>query len=458
MKTSSRRLFLRLLCVLICFLLTMPGAQAQIRAYQRLAFRHAPPALYLTAIALPGKTNDTYQLTMAFRINHKMLSFKKLNKAGNSRFFDVPSLSIQVYKLPNGKSDDRIKLVDLESAARKTWSDTVYAQGYEATTDPKQFANGFIQMQLPPGSYTYILKFRENPSNTRTSARQYITLNTEKGDIILSDAVQKSDDKIDRLSVINMGNNVPYRKDFYAFIRLPDYDTGKNYELTVHQLKIDDDDTTMVKTVFESTIDDENIISSVQPVMASQQDRLNIQLQQNGENTYALIQVPNHQFVDDAYKIEVVETGSDKIAAQKTFRSLWANKPISLYDTDLAINMLRFITDEQTIDKIDDGSTNEKREKLNAFWEERDPTPNTEYNELKVEYYRRIDYAFRNYSGQRKPGIETDRGRIYILYGPPDDIERVFPTEGATREIWTYPNRQFVFEATSGFGDFVLVK
>ena len=67
--------------------------------------------------------------------------------------------------------------------------------------------------------------------------------------------------------------------------------------------------------------------------------------------------------------------------------------------------------------------TDEEREQfIEQFWLRRDPTPDTVENEFKEEHYRRIAYANEHYASGI-PGWKTDRGRIYIMYGPPDEIE-----------------------------------
>ena len=67
--------------------------------------------------------------------------------------------------------------------------------------------------------------------------------------------------------------------------------------------------------------------------------------------------------------------------------------------------------------------TNEEREQfIEAFWQRRDPTPDTVENEFKEEHYRRIAYANERFSSGI-PGWRTDRGRIYIMWGKPDQIE-----------------------------------
>ena len=63
----------------------------------------------------------------------------------------------------------------------------------------------------------------------------------------------------------------------------------------------------------------------------------------------------------------------------------------------------------------------ERDQFVEAFWWRRDPTPDTYENEFKVEHYRRIVYANDHFAAQG-PGWKSDRGRIYIVYGPPDHV------------------------------------
>jgi len=78
---------------------------------------------------------------------------------------------------------------------------------------------------------------------------------------------------------------------------------------------------------------------------------------------------------------------------------------------------------------------------VDQFWSRRDPTPDTVENEYRDEHYRRIAYAnerFRTAAG--KSGWQTDRGRMYIVYGPPDQIESHPSGDagGPPFEIWRY--------------------
>ena len=77
-------------------------------------------------------------------------------------------------------------------------------------------------------------------------------------------------------------------------------------------------------------------------------------------------------------------------------------------------------------------SNDEERENfIEHFWRRRDPTPDTIENEFKDEHYRRIVYANQHFAW-RRPGWKADRGRIYIMYGPPDSIKST--TIGALKQ------------------------
>lgn len=103
--------------------------------------------------------------------------------------------------------------------------------------------------------------------------------------------------------------------------------------------------------------------------------------------------------------------------------------------------------------------TDEEREQfIEQFWLRRDPDPDTPENEYRDEYYRRIAYANEKFSSGI-PGWKTDRGRIYITFGPPDSIEshpaggpyeRPFHEGGGTTS--TYPFEIWFYRYLEGVG------
>jgi len=110
-------------------------------------------------------------------------------------------------------------------------------------------------------------------------------------------------------------------------------------------------------------------------------------------------------------------------------------------------------------------NTDDEREQfIEQFWLRRDPTPDTEENEFKEEHYRRIAYANEHYASGI-PGWKTDRGRIYITYGPPDEIEShpsggtyQRPYEEGGGETSTYPFEQWRYRYIEDIGSNIIIE
>jgi GWxTD domain-containing protein len=127
-------------------------------------------------------------------------------------------------------------------------------------------------------------------------------------------------------------------------------------------------------------------------------------------------------------------------------------------------DVVYIITDEEkaTFKRL---QTDEEREQfIESFWRRRDPTPDTEENEFKEEHYRRIAYANDHYASGI-PGWKTDRGRIYITFGPPDEIEShpsggtyERPMEEGGGETSTYPFEQWRYRYIEGIGSNIIIE
>jgi GWxTD domain-containing protein len=109
--------------------------------------------------------------------------------------------------------------------------------------------------------------------------------------------------------------------------------------------------------------------------------------------------------------------------------------------------------------------TDEERDQfIEQFWLRRDPTPDTIENEFKEEHYRRIAYANEHFASGI-PGWKTDRGRIYIMYGPADEVES-HPSGGTYQrpmdegggETSTYPFEQWRYRYIEGIGTNIVIE
>ncbi len=123
---------------------------------------------------------------------------------------------------------------------------------------------------------------------------------------------------------------------------------------------------------------------------------------------------PNPQ--EDPLKRPLTEKqrkASEKALKQELSKELrrWLDEDVRWIITDEEMSAFKQLSNDEERDQF-----------IEQFWLRRDPTPDTMENEYKEEHYRRIAYANERYQSG-KAGFRTDRGRIYVIFGPPDEIE-----------------------------------
>jgi len=122
------------------------------------------------------------------------------------------------------------------------------------------------------------------------------------------------------------------------------------------------------------------------------------------------------------------------------------------------------ITDEEKAAFKQLSNDEERDSFIEAFWQRRDPTPDTEENEYKEEHYQRIAYANEHFAAGI-PGWKSDRGRIYIMYGKADEIES-HPSGGSYErpmsegggETSTFPFEDWRYRYLEGIGQEVIIE
>jgi GWxTD domain-containing protein len=154
-------------------------------------------------------------------------------------------------------------------------------------------------------------------------------------------------------------------------------------------------------------------------------------------------------------------------------------KELSSDDSDWLLNQVPDILTEQEIRAFRELGTEEERDQFKEiFWRDRNPDPDSPINPVREEHYRRLAYADEHFASGI-PGRKTDRGHIYIIWGPPDEIEphpaggtydRPMEQGGGTTtthpwELWRYrhlegtgENIEIEFVDTSGSGEYHISK
>jgi GWxTD domain-containing protein len=134
------------------------------------------------------------------------------------------------------------------------------------------------------------------------------------------------------------------------------------------------------------------------------------------------------------------------------------------YEKWLREDVVYIITEQERAAFVALTSDAERDNFIEQFWQRRDPTPGTPENEFRDEHYRRIAYVNEHFAGS-VAGWKTDRGRTYIVYGPPDEIddhssggsyER--PPEEGGGKTSTYPFQQWRYRYIEGIGTNIIIE
>jgi GWxTD domain-containing protein len=145
---------------------------------------------------------------------------------------------------------------------------------------------------------------------------------------------------------------------------------------------------------------------------------------------------------------------------QKKKRAAQLRKELhSAYDKWLDEDVAWIVTEDERAAFHRLGNDEEREQFIEQFWLRRDPTPDTLENEYKEEHYRRIAYANEHFASG-VPGWRTDRGRIYIMHGMPDEIEDHSsggayqrPQEEGGGSTSTYPFEKWRYRHLDGIGE-----
>lgn len=131
--------------------------------------------------------------------------------------------------------------------------------------------------------------------------------------------------------------------------------------------------------------------------------------------------------------VRIDEFGTARTAAsRRPFNVVWSEGSWARTEEDVRAEA-RVALNETDYERFREMQAGDRESYLATFWAAHDPTPNTARNELRALFQERVEIANRNFSTPFERGLASDRGRIYIRYGPPDDITReVMPQIGST--------------------------
>jgi len=324
----------------------------------------------------------------------------------------------------------------------KSWTENVRVASYDETLAKGQYSLTQCKMNVKPGSYTILVQIRDAETRKAMRRKRSITIRSLTGDLAISDIMlvnRLSDDSGQKTIVPNISGNVANSTGgMYLFFEI--YNRLAVDSFTVHT----------------------TIAGAKDEVVASYDDSYRAPRGM----TLAFVKIPDPRLPTGEYilRVQLMPAGTAKsdresATAGHAITVHWSGVPPSVMNLDLAIEELRYIASNVEMDSLLAAKTEQdKLGRFRAFWKRHDPTPGTERNELMDEYYARVAYSNGHFKGFLT-GWKTDMGMVYIILGPPDDIDR-HPFESDTRpyEVWQYNRfqRSFLFVDQSGFGDYRL--
>ncbi len=321
------------------------------------------------------------------------------------------------------------------------------------TADKNSMQNlvGQLNFMLNPGTYVLTMKGSdfENEEKVETYETEFIADNNSAGKCEISDiewanAISKSsNDKSifykNTLEVIPnpsglFGKNLPNANYYLEYYGLTSENVGEKYSIIYSVLLLKGD------TIFRNV--------------------KNFNTKAPSKADYGTFKVDTLQSGTYVFAVSVIGAdGTEKASREKKFyifsESVVKSEPnkadgflmsefaaMSEEDLEKEVERMIYIMPEKQYDQYEVlKSLDDKRKFIYSFWKSRDAKPETQILETRFEYLKRVNEANKNFKESFKEGWKSDRGRIYIIYGKPDDIER-YPFETSTKsyEVWKYDN------------------
>lgn len=409
---------LRSVCILAWLCLSVPGLHAQLPERTALDDTGPLPWFFASTASCLGADSVTTELHVGAQIAYDRLQFVKHDSLYEARY----ELSVSIFNSKN-----------VQVGAR-TVRKKVSTQTFTQTISNVLFDKVWLMFAVEPGEYTVNLSVLD----IDLAKTAYTTVKTRVPDFF------KGPFSLSSLRIIEPGEDPASEESRYAVSSIIIKEEEKHsFEFEVYaykqqksldlQYKIVDSDE---KTVFEN--------------------KETIRL--TGFRTRRTFLLDS-QFMNGPYSF-ILESGKrrNKVKRVRAFTLHYRGMPVLATSLENAINQLSYIATAEEMRVFKDASMDEQKKLFLEFWADRDPTPTTPANELMEEYYRRVAYVNRVF-GKFTDGWKTDRGRVFIILGPPDSVDRhPFEPDSKPYEIWYYRNinREFIFVDDQGFGEYYL--
>ena len=389
-----------------------------------------PKPIFIETNIIPN--GDDFNCYVSYRIPYKNLVFIK----DNGHYTSGLTFTVEAF------SDNKI-------AVRESSNETIESVEYEITESQNDYLEGIISFNLSGGKYTFnpIVDLENTESTIKLKA---FDVNIDKDSLSILNPIsfynsRISDEGDEYLRIVNFGNVVPFSKKKISIL-IPMFDTS----ISKLSISIEQEDEEIISKEIES-------IGSGPLSLKKYGNSIGIDFKSEAPvfNLFIL--------TDFSTKLKegkaVLKLNGNEIEKEFEIIVEWVDKPFSLLMPELAINLLENLIDKSEVREMLKADEEDYYKELVEFWNPKDPNKETAFNEIMDEFYSRADIAINIYATLSfKNGAKTDRGKIYIKYGNPDDIVRTYSDNNEVIEIWKYhkSNKEFTFVDRTGLGNFNL--
>lgn len=424
----------------MCALLSLFGAtiHAQPRlSYEALDRTNRNPTWFRQTLAVPVSGTDSLDVHTFFRIPYPSIIFKKIESVADGWIAELVITFDVMTVTPQSRRNQEPET----TLGRVVWTKDVRPENFEETKSASRFVQGSVSVRIPRQVYRVVPSVQINGLANTIRALPNPEPPPSDVSILFLEAVANDH------RTLNFGSNLLFGGDADLLLA---YASDSLATIDIMAINGPKDST----VVWSGAMSAESDIGSFGG-LSDADGSVRVVVAEQGDIRLHRFQLPTKNFENVTHRVLVKQNG--RIIHQATFLPRWFNIPSGLLNLDVAIDMMKFALNEEALRDMRRGSTADRERKFNTYWKQRDPTPESAYNELMAEYYSRIDHAYNTFSTPEQPGYDSIMGKTWILYGKPVKEERLFPPDGATIVVWEYPTRRFIFRATTGFGDFELV-
>ncbi len=317
---------------------------------------------------------------------------------------------------------------------RESWREKISEPYYENTRDPDNYFKTERNIALLPGTYKLFLNVQDEDSRKNWKINKKLTL--------------------DRVNYISP--SLLFIKENDGQMKQVDFLIQKMDTIWLRtQINFPNDDTLSGPVIEKSNQIDSN--KDIEFFVIHKEaiiDSGKVKITHAGIQNLYYLPIPIIQHNKGSYKIELRYLDDKQTTS---FYYGFKTKNYWTDELDEVVGVMRYILPYSEYKQLKGKDESEKWEAINIYWKEKDPSPETDENELLNELNERVRFSNKNFSILMH-GWRSDRGRIYIIYGEPQIVDETYrDNRGYNYQKWVYANgKEFLFIDHTMSGDYTL--